>query len=240
MLRVIILLAVGLLNFGCYYKKNASPNPASNTGPSGEVIQLNCVNTSSSSNTNSETVCFDSQVLPFFQTNCAMSGCHDSKTREEGYDLSSYSTIIKRGINTSKPTNSELYKVIVDTGRDRMPPPPRQAISKQQSDMILKWIQQGAKETACGVSVDATNPTFAKVIKPIIDVNCLGCHQSGSASGNIVLDSYNTIKQQVDNGRLWGSIAQLQGFSPMPQGRKLSDCELTAFKNWIDKGAKND
>jgi len=239
MQKVLIFLVFGLLTIGCYYRKNSTPNPSSTGGVPTEVVQLNCVN-ATNTNVNSETVCFDSQILPFFQTNCAMSGCHDSKTRAEGYDLSSYSTIMKKGISTNKPTSSELYKVIIDTGKDRMPPSPRQAISKQQSDMLLKWIQQGAKETACGVTVDATNPTFVKVIKPIIDVNCLGCHQAGSASGNIRLDTYASIKSQVDNGRLWGSIAQLQGFSPMPQSRKLSDCELTAFKTWIDKGAKND
>lgn len=239
MQRIIIVLAFGLLTIGCYYHKNSTPTPSSTNGTTG-TVQLSCVNSSTSTNVSTETVCFDSQVLPFFQTNCAMSGCHDSKTRAEGYDLSTYSAIMKKGISTSKPTNSELYKVMIDTGKDRMPPSPRQAIPKQQTDMILKWIQQGAKETACGVSVDATNPTFAKVIKPIIDVNCLGCHQAGSASGNIRLDSYTSIKAQIDNGRLWGSIAQLQGFSPMPQSRKLSECELTAFKTWIDKGAKND
>ena len=32
-------------------------------------------------------VCFEEAVLPIFQANCALSGCHNPTDRQEGYDL---------------------------------------------------------------------------------------------------------------------------------------------------------
>jgi len=229
-----------VIMYSCLYEKNDEPNPA---GPSPDIaeVALKCTDDSLGVvNLPAGSICFDTQILPFFQTNCAMSSCHDTKSREEGYDLSTYESIIRKGISLSNPASSKLYKVLLETGRDRMPPAPMAAVSTFQAEMVLNWIKQGAKYTACGVSVNSINPTFAKVIKPMVDVNCLGCHQPGSVSGGILLNTYAMVKVQVDNGKLWGAVNHVAGYSPMPEARKLSDCELTAIKNWIGKGAPND
>jgi hypothetical protein len=47
-------------------------------------------------NNTKDSVCFNTVILPFFSTNCATSGCHDSKTKAEGYDLSNYKSIISK------------------------------------------------------------------------------------------------------------------------------------------------
>ena len=39
-------------------------------------------------------ICFNTQVLPIFQTNCAISGCHNSNF-ERGIRLTDYENIIK-------------------------------------------------------------------------------------------------------------------------------------------------
>ena len=227
------LIAVFVAQSCLYEKNDASPigNGIDTTG-----TNITC---GTGTGTNSSVVCFNTQILPFFQTNCSQTGCHDAKTKAEGYNLTTYSGI-KSGISTSNPANSKLYRVIIDTGKERMPPPPSAAISKAQSDLLLKWIQEGAKETKCDIVINAENATFAAVIKPFVDINCLGCHQSGNASGNILMNSYTSIKALVDNGKLMGSIKSTPGFVAMPPGRKLSTCEISAFENWIQKGAKND
>jgi len=66
------------------------------------------------------------------------------------------------------------------------------------------------------------------------------CHSSTSAGGGIDLSTYSTIKAKVSDGKLWGSINQLPGFSAMPKnGSKLSVCEITQIKKWIDAGSPN-
>jgi hypothetical protein len=67
----------------------------------------------------------------------------------------------------------------------------------------------------------------------------VGCHKPGSLGGGIDLSTYNAIKDQVDNGKLYGSVTHSTGYKPMPQGGKLSDCEITQISNWIDAGALN-
>jgi hypothetical protein len=232
---------VGLLG-SCLYEKptpettsstNTAPNDGTNTATN---VTLAC--TIVPNTTPSDQVCFNTQILPLIVSNCSTSGCHDSKSRADGYELTSYKTITSKGINTSKPLTSKLYQVMMDTGEDRMPL--SAPLSKAQTDLFLKWIQQGAKETICNVSVDTANVTFSKSVKPMLETYCVGCHKVGAASGSVVLDNYTSVKVYVDNQRLFGSMTSQQGYSPMPPTGKLTDCELLVVQKWILKGAKND
>ena len=183
-------------------------------------------------------VCFESSVLPIFLSSCAKSGCHDAITHEEGFVLDNYSNIIRKGITPGKASESKLYKVLFETGEDQMPPDA--PLSKAQKDSIAAWINQGAKNTVnCNCACDSTKFTYAAIIQPILNNNCVGCHKPGSLGGNIDLSSYTQVKAQVNNGKLLGSVTHAVGYSPMPQGSKLSDCQITQIKNWISAGAAN-
>lgn len=182
------------------------------------------------------TVCFESSVLPIFISSCAKTGCHDAATRREGYNLSSYTTIVSRGITPGNANSSKLYRVLFATGEDMMPPDA--PLTKAQKDSIALWINQGAKNTTnCNCSCDATRFTYAAVIQPLLSANCVGCHKSGSLGGNIDLSTYATVKVQAANGKLLGSVQHASGYSPMPKGGKLSDCQIAQIKSWIDAGA---
>lgn len=85
---------------------------------------------------------------------------------------------------------------------------------------------------------DTSNVTYSSYIKPLVDSRCTSCHSGGSPSGGIDLTTYAGIKTQVDNGKFYGAIAQLDGFIPMPQGDRLSDCDISKVKIWVDKGAQ--
>ena len=249
---IIALLSVFVI--ACLQEKGGvSPNTngttdttgtgGSNTGTGGSTICDLVAGTGTSSNASGE-ICFNTQVLPILVSNCAMSGCHDTKSKREGYDLTSYASITKSGIKAGNASKSEIYKVMVDTGHDRMPPATLNPVSADKLKIIADWINQGAKNTVCqsgatGTLSDTVKISYAKHLKPILDYNCVGCHSTSSASGNVKLDTYTNVKTVVDNGRLYGSIAQLSGFSPMPTGGKLSDCQIKAFKLWIDQGKLN-
>jgi len=82
---------------------------------------------------------------------------------------------------------------------------------------------------------------YTSTVKAILsNNNCMGCHSGAGASGGINLDTYTGIKTVAQNGKLYGSVARLPGFSAMPQGgNKMSNCDILKLKKWIDAGALN-
>jgi cytochrome c553 len=89
---------------------------------------------------------------------------------------------------------------------------------------------------------DTTNVTYSGTVLPIIQANCIGCHSGGSPQGNVSLEDYNSISAagQIPAGTygsLYGVISHASGNSPMPKnGSKLSDCDISKIKKWIDDG----
>ncbi len=189
-----------------------------------------------------DTVYFVQQVLPLMQSGCAKSGCHDAGTHEEGVILDSYSSIVATGgLNISEPTKSKIYKMMVRTDDERMPPPPAPAFTAEQRSLISTWIGQGARNNSCVESgCDTTNVAYSTNIKPLIANNCLGCHSGSNPGGGIGLSTFQDVRAIADNGKLFGTINHLPGFSPMPRnGNKLSDCQIRMVTLWINQGAPN-
>ncbi|MGC1242181.1 MAG: c-type cytochrome [Chryseosolibacter sp.] len=183
-------------------------------------------------------VCFESSVLPIFVSTCAITGCHDAGTQEEELVLDNYNNIVRKGIVAGNASESKLYKVLFEDGEDQMPPDA--PLSKAQKDSIAAWINQGAKNTTnCNCYCDTTQYTYAAIIQPVLSNNCAGCHKAPAPGGGIDLSTFALVKAQVDNGTLVGSITHASGFIPMPQGGKLSDCEITQIRRWVDGGAPN-
>ncbi|GAA4424568.1 hypothetical protein GCM10023188_04540 [Pontibacter saemangeumensis] len=84
------------------------------------------------------------------------------------------------------------------------------------------------------------NVTFASTVAPILSANCYSCHSTSVATAGIVLDTHAGVKKQADNGTLVGAITHAAGYTPMPQGAaKLSDCNISKIKKWVEDGAKN-
>jgi uncharacterized membrane protein len=186
-------------------------------------------------------VCFESEILPLFQSNCAKSGCHDAATHTEGLILDSYANIIRKDIIPGKADNSKLYRVLFETGKDKMPPAPNADLTAAQKALIGKWINEGAKNTTnCNNTCDSNQFKYGANISIIINSYCTGCHSGTAASGNIDLSTYNNVKIQAANGRLVGAVSHAAGYSAMPKNaNKLSDCQITQIKKWVEAGALN-
>jgi len=194
-----------------------------------------------------DTIYFATDVLPILAGNCAYSGCHDVTTAADGIILNNYTNVIgTRSVTPFDLNDSDLYENITETDPDKiMPPPPNTALSSEQINIIAKWIQQGAQNLTCdggtGASTcETTSISYGGFIVPLLQTYCLGCHSAASASGGIVLEGYANVNTYAMNGRLYGSVARLNGFSPMPQGQgQLPDCDIAKLKSWIDDGAQN-
>ena len=86
---------------------------------------------------------------------------------------------------------------------------------------------------------DPGTVTYSGKVMSIIQSNCYSCHGGGSNLGGVNLDGYANLKIYADNGKLAGTIEHKTGYSPMPQGGKLSDCDINVIKKWISDGTQN-
>lgn len=184
-------------------------------------------------------VYFENQILPIFISNCAISGCHDAQSAEEGIVLTNYNNIMKR-IKPGDPNDSEYYTVLNKTGEDLMPRNPNTGLGYSlpisQINLVKDWISQGAKNNYCD-DCDTTAFTYTGTIKAIIDQNCAtspACHGNGSQYGEFT--SYAGVKARVDNQLIQKRAIVAQD---MPPAGSMPDCERLLIKNWIDAGAQN-
>ncbi len=194
-------------------------------------------------------VCFDSEILPIFQTNCAISGCHNSSSSEEDYVLDSYGAIVSKGIVPGNAGESELYKVLFASGEDQMPP--SGYIPESQRTLIRVWIEQGAKNSSC-VPGDTTKPgdegiCFETEVFPLIVSNCAqsGCHDAQTHEEGLNFTTYSGIRQAVRPGdpgdsELYESISKTDGDEKMPPPPypALTASQISTIYTWILEGAK--
>lgn len=210
------------------------------------VINPELDTTQTSDTSNGETgstdtsICFERDILPIFRSSCAISGCHDNITRKEGLDLTRYETIIRKGIKPYNPSESKIYKVLIeDDEDDRMPPPPYPRLSQDKITKIYRWIAEGAKNTQCDTTTsqcETQNMSYARDIQPILSMHCVGCHSSSAPSGGVILDNYNSVRQVASSGRLVGAITHQPGYKPMPQNGKLDSCSIQKIISWVNNG----
>src|SRR5262244_345756 len=92
--------------------------------------------------------------------------------------------------------------------------------------------------------------SFYKQIKPILDRQCVGCHQGPSRQADLSLASYKDIQTGGRKGSALATtseksllVSYLTGEAKpqMPFGGKpLPDDQIELFRRWIREGAKDD
>jgi uncharacterized membrane protein len=186
-------------------------------------------------------VYYSNDIQPLLNSNCAMSGCHDSKTKAEGYDFSNYNATMK-SVTANNLNSSELYKVIQSkNGSAKMPPKNYPALSSSQVALISTWIMDGAKNNKCisTATCDTTNILFSTTVNNIISNNCVGCHNASSAAGGVNLSTFSGVNAEATSGKLLNTINYVTGYKPMPPSSQLNNCDRLKIEQWIKKGSKN-
>jgi len=187
-------------------------------------------------------ICFESQILPLFQSNCAMTGCHNSQSHVEGIRLYSYATIIQE-IVPNQPTEGDVMESILEDDPDKiMPPPPHAPLNQDQIALIQQWINQGAQNTTncTPVGCDSTAFTYSSDIAPIMSTYCNGCHSGNFPSAGINTSTHAGLQTSVSNGSLVGSVNHVSSYSAMPKNATMLDiCKRTKIRKWVQAGAPN-
>lgn len=185
---------------------------------------------------------FERDIKPLLTSNCAMSGCHDAATQQDGVNLSTYEGV-RSQVRPGNPQGSELIQVINETDPDdRMPPPPKTALSQAQKDLLSNWILQGADNVICQESSASCSPSnvgFAADIQTILNSNCIGCHSGSTISGGVNLSTHAGVQSVAQSGKLLNAVSQNGQATPMPPNGKLSPCNVQKIKVWIEEGSKN-
>jgi mono/diheme cytochrome c family protein len=190
---------------------------------------------SETSNCDSNIAYYKNDILPILSSSCSQSGCHDAASHKEGYDFTTYTS-------AKRAANGELVEVIKKNGEERMPPAGYPQLSSAQIGLIEKWVAQGALNNACTAdssSCVTTGISFTGQVMPIITTNCIGCHSSGNASGGVSLSAYSDVKIVAANGKLYNSVAKNGQAHPMPPSYKLTSCDISQIKAWVDAGYPN-
>lgn len=189
------------------------------------------------------TVYFQNDVLPILISNCAMAGCHDPGSHQDGVILNSYGALMNSDIvEPGDAEDSDLYEVITENDPSKiMPRPPASPLTQAQINTIMTWIEQGAQNNVCNAATcDTFNVTYNLSVKPIIQNNCQGCHSGSAPSGGINLSTHAGLQAVALNGKLYGAVNHASGYSPMPKnGNKLQQCDIRKIKLWVDAGAPN-
>lgn len=197
---------------------------------------------------NDDTVYFKNQVLPLIVSSCGKAGCHNPVTLEQGQDFTTYETFMETGnIEPFDIDAGDVVEKITETDiTERMPPFSNgdSALTQAQIDIITTWINQGAKNNSCSgpAACNTSNVSYTAHIRPLIENKCLGCHNTANAPNaeDIYLGTYSQDSAQAMNGNLYGVLTRAPGFQPMPKYQgKITDCEISFVKAWIDAGVPN-
>lgn len=90
----------------------------------------------------------------------------------------------------------------------------------------------GADTIACSTI------TYDAHIATIFNKNCGGCHVTGS-QGGVNFNNYAKLKNQLEVGKVLGSINHQPGFKVMPtSGIKLPQTVLDSIDCWVSNGYK--
>jgi uncharacterized membrane protein len=233
--KILILFAIviGWLGLACQHPiLNSTESIIKDT-----VVVVNPPTTGNGGTTTaSDTVCFNSDVLPLYVSYCGSSGCHNVASHKEGVVLTDYGYIMN-GIKAMNTTGSSYYRII----GNGMPPSGSPQMTATNIATIKKWIDQGALNTNCTNVCDTTTYTYTNAIQTILANNCGGCHGSQPGSANVYLGTYASAKAYVSantvlfNNAIDYSTSILTS-QRMPPAGKLVDCKITQIKKWIANG----
>lgn len=235
--QILVCLVILAAGFGsCKHEPVYPVNPAQNDTTGNPVDPSN-----PDAGCDPSVVYFQNDVLPIFVSNCAMSGCHNSGSAQDGVVLENYTSIMNSNVvEPYDAGNSDLIEAVTESDPDKhMPPPPNTSLTPDQINKITNWINQGAKNTVCNAgSCDTSSVTFSGSIKSIIQNKCQGCHSGSAPSGGYDFTTYAGVS--AAKTKLYGAVNHMSGFKPMPQGgNKLPFCEIRKIKIWVDAGAPN-
>jgi len=204
-----------------------------------------------------DTIDFSKQVKPILEANCL--SCHNPEnvkgellmdTRENVIIGGEYGSALEPG----KPDESSLYTLtILDPDDEDIMPPKGDPLTKDQTDILKVWIEQGAEWPEDAVLKPARKVDFVEDVQLVLEQNCVSCHREGHADGDLQLD----VREKAFAGGKSGkaivpgrsSLSSLYTFTILPEDHgdlmppvkkdgPMSKDKTDILRFWIDQGAQ--
>ncbi len=147
---------------------------------------------------------FQSEIRPILESTCLR--CHDKETAEGGLRLDSRAAALTGGDNgpalvAGRPAKSPLYtSMILPSDDDSVMPAEEAPLSKSQTELVRRWIAEGADWPATAKLTSRPRIDFTKHIRPILEQNCLSCHSLDNMEGDFDLSVRKTAFASGENG----------------------------------------
>lgn len=201
---------------------------------------------------------FATQVKPVLEANCV--ACHKPDKAEGKLDLTTLAATLKGGTSgevlaPGKPADSTLYTsttLAVDDD-DLMPPAKKGGpLPKEITDVLKTWVAEGAKWPEGATLEQRPRVDFVTDIQPILELNCVRCHNPESHKADLRLDTRELAFTSGDNAP---SIVPFQPeksslytftvldpehdsfMPPKGKGDPLPKEKTELLKAWIEQGA---
>ena len=204
-----------------------------------------------------EKVDFSNQVKPILEAACTH--CHGAEKDKGDFRLHTKEDMMKGnengpGLTAKDATKSAIYTTLILPHDDEMVMPPEKEglLDKTQIEVIKGWIEQGADWPA-GVTL-AVKPRidFVKHIQPILEQNCVSCHNPEKAKGDWILSSKkeafetgenapNIVPFDLAKSAIYHSTTldaeDDDLMPPKKSGGPLKKEEIAMLKGWVEQGA---
>ncbi len=200
---------------------------------------------------------FNTQVKPILEAACTH--CHGAEKDKGDFRLHTKEDMIKGnengpGLTAGDLKKSAIYTTLILPHDDDMVMPPEKEglLDKSQIAVIKGWIEQGA-EWPAGVTLEVKpRIDFVKHIQPILEQNCVSCHNPEKDKGEWIL---STKKQAFETGESAPNIVAFDLkksaiyhlttlaededdlMPPKKSGGPLKKEEIAMLKGWIEQGA---
>lgn len=201
---------------------------------------------------------FVKEIKPILETSCL--SCHGSEKPKGKLDLTTRAKAIKGGddgtaLAPNKPDDSPLYTLtILPADHDDLMPPANKGgpLPKEQTDLLKRWIEQGASWPEDVVLSVARKIEFARDIQPILETRCVSCHRDGHADGGLQLDNRTAAFRGgasgpgIMPGKALASLVYTTTvlhsdhdmlMPPKSKGGPLENDVRELLRDWIDQGA---
>ena len=204
-----------------------------------------------------DTIDFSKQVKPILEANCL--SCHNPDNVKGELLMDTRENVIIGGeygaaLEPGKPDESSLYTLtILDPDDEDIMPPKGDPLTKDQTDILKVWIEQGAEWPADDVLKPTRKVDFVEDVQLVLEQNCVSCHREGHADGDLQLD----VREKAFAGGKSGkaivpgrsSLSSLYTFTILPEDHgdlmppvkkdgPMSQDKTDILRFWIDQGAQ--
>jgi formylglycine-generating enzyme required for sulfatase activity/mono/diheme cytochrome c family protein len=193
---------------------------------------------------------FALEVKPILESTCV--SCHGPEKPKGDLRLDSRAGALKGGdgglaLVPGKAQMSPLYtSTVLPPGHDDIMPPKGDPLSKEQTERLRLWIEQGAEWPDNLTLQQAQRVTFAKDVQPILELNCVACHREGHDKGDLRLDNksdafkdivpFQPKKSPVYTSTTLGPDDD-DLMPPKNKGGPMPKEKIDLLRLWIEQGA---